>query len=248
MTTETSLAGQFQRDGFAGAGRVLGPGDVARARAASDQVCAEHGGRSEYGVIALQAFRHHPVFMELLAPVARVACDLLGTDRVVAFQDLIIDKLPGAPSMVPWHQDGIYLPLDREDGAIGWIALDDADERRGCLKYVAGSHLLGPRAPARFGGEPPREDETRPPIDPEGREVVVAESEAGDAWFHWPMTWHASPPNTTTEPRRAWSVWFVREEVRWDVHRANHPYLLEFSPHHGDPLDEARFPRFAAAA
>jgi ectoine hydroxylase-related dioxygenase (phytanoyl-CoA dioxygenase family) len=234
----------FERDGFAAAGRVLDDGQVSAAREAADALLAEYGAASEYGVIALEASRRAAPFRDLLPPVARLAREVLGTAVVVAFQDLVIDKPRIAVEALPWHQDQTYLPLDRDDGVVAWVALDDADEARGCMRYVPGSHLLGPRAPAEFaGGSLPNVDGL-PPIDVDGRPVVVAEARAGDAWFHTPLTWHASPPNHAAASRRAWSIWFVREETRWAPERAPHPYLVELAPQAGAPLDGERFPRF----
>jgi ectoine hydroxylase-related dioxygenase (phytanoyl-CoA dioxygenase family) len=237
---------QLGRDGFVAARRVLDEAQLAAAREAADALLAEHGARSGYGVIALEAWRRSPAFRELLAPLASVACEALGTDVLVVFQDLVIDKPPSSETFLPWHQDGAYLPLDRVDGVVGWVALDDADAERGCLRYVAGSHRLGRRrGPAEFSPshEPP--DGDLRPIDADGRPVVVAEAAAGDAWLHTPLTWHASPPNRVAASRRAWNVWFVREDTRWAPDRAPHPYVRELQPIPGAPLAGDRFPRLS---
>jgi len=221
---------------------VLDCAEVADAQDAADALLAEHGARSDYGVIALEAWRRQPVFERLLAPLARVACELLATDVVVTFQDLVIDKPPSAETALPWHQDQAYLPLDRDDGVVAWVALDDADVARGCLRYVPGSHRLGLRGPADFPGAP-RGAGDAAPIDAAGHPIVAAEAAAGEAWFHHPLIWHSSPPNRAAANRRAWSVWFVREDTRWAPERAQHPYLLELGPGAGDRLDPVRFPR-----
>jgi ectoine hydroxylase-related dioxygenase (phytanoyl-CoA dioxygenase family) len=239
------MTSALEREGFVAAGRVLDDAQVAAARAAADALLAEHGARSEYGVIALEAWRREPTFHELLAPLTSVACELLETGVLVTFQDLIIDKPPSAARTLPWHQDQAYLPLDRDDGLVAWVALDDADEARGCLRYVPGSHRLGLRGPGEFSGElRSRDGADLPPIDVNGHPVFVAEAGSGEAWFHTPLTWHASPPNRTAASRRAWSVWFVREDTRWAPERASHPYVLELAPTAGTPLPDDRFPRF----
>ena len=74
--------------------------------------------------------------------------------------------------------------------------------------------------------------------------MVIAETAAGAAWLHAPLTWHASPPNRAARSRRAWCVWFVREDTRWAPERAPHPYLHELGPAAGAPLTGERFPRF----
>jgi len=224
-------------------GTVLDAAQVAAARDAADALLAEHGARSDYGVIALEAWRRQPVFAELLVPLARVACSLLGVPVVAIFQDLVIDKPPSARATLPWHQDQAYLPLDRDDGVVAWVALDDAGGESGCLRYVSGTHREGLRGPADFPGVERHADDPEP-IDAAGRQVVVAEARAGEAWFHHPLTWHSSPPNLAADNRRAWSVWFVGDDTRWAPDRApDHPYLRELEPTPGTPLDPGRFPR-----
>src|SRR3954452_21793401 len=157
---------ELERDGFVAAGRVLDDDQLATARDAADGVLAEHGAPSDYAVIALSAWRRSPEFRGLLDAVAPHACAAMGTDSLIVFQDLLIDKPPGAEADVPWHQDGEYLPLDRLDGVIAWVALDDADAERGCMRYVAGSHQLGRRrGPDAFYTAPPGDD-GREPMDP----------------------------------------------------------------------------------
>jgi ectoine hydroxylase-related dioxygenase (phytanoyl-CoA dioxygenase family) len=188
-------------------------------------------------VIALDAWRGSPVFRELLEPLGAVARRLLDVDSVVAFQDLVIDKPTEGPAQtLPWHQDAAYLPLDRDDGLVAWVALDDADAERGCLRYAVGSHGAGARAAARFDGS----GEAPSPGD---HPVAVAECGAGEALFHSPLVLHCSPPNRGSGSRRAWSVWFVHPDTRWAPDRAQHPYLLELTPTAGDPLPPDRFPR-----
>ena len=235
----------LERNGFAPAGRVLDDAQLARAREAADVLLAEHGARSDYGVIALEAWRRAPAFRELLGPLARIACEALDAGGLVVFQDLVLDKPPSAQTTLPWHQDAAYLPLDRIDGIVAWVALDEADADRGCLRYVPGSHCLGlRRTPDELSGGGPPRGEGLQPIEPDGRPIVVAEAAAGEAWLHTPLTWHASPPNRAAASRRTWSVWFVREETRWAPDRAPHPYVRELAPVPGSPLDRDRFPSF----
>jgi len=230
-------------DGFLPAGSVLTTAELERARAATDRLLAIHGASSDYGVIALDAWRREPVFRGLLDPVARLARDLLGLAAVRLFQDLVIDKPASATTPLPLHQDQAYLPLDRDDGVVAWIALDDADAASGCLHYVPGSHRLGRRRPASFSGAPEC-DLHLPAIDPGDRPVVPVPVSAGDALFHLPQVWHGSPPNVSRSRRRAWSIWFVHPDVRWAPDRASHPYLTELAPAPGPPLTGERFPCF----
>ena len=188
---------------------------------------------SEFALIALDAWRREPVLRELLPPLARIARELMGLAEVLVFQDLVIDKRAISAAPMPYHQDQSYLPLDRDDGLVAWVALDDADTRRGCLRYAPGTHRLGARRPARFSDAPSR-DTHLPAIEVDERTVVSVPAVAGQALFHSTLVWHGSPPNTTDLPRRAWSIYFLPPSVRWAPERAGHPYLLELAPAAGD--------------
>jgi ectoine hydroxylase-related dioxygenase (phytanoyl-CoA dioxygenase family) len=229
-------------DGFCATERIFTPAQLDGARAATDRILQAHGVASEFAVIALDAWRRETALREMLPPLAQIARELLGLAEVLVFQDLVIDKRSAGAPRMPFHQDQSYLPLDRDDGLVAWVALDDADAARGCLHYAAGTHRLGARRPARFSDTVPRESHL-PPIEVDDRSVVAVPVVAGQALFHSTLVWHGSPPNATGRPRRAWSIYFLPPEVRWAPERAMHPYLHELAPAAGAPVTGDRFPR-----
>jgi len=239
-----SGARRLAEDGFHVTAPILSPLELDSAREATDRLLAAHGASSQFGAICLDAWRREPALRALLPLVAGIARELLGFPEILVFQDLVIDKPQrAAASAMPYHQDQPYLPIDRHDGLVAWVAFDDTDVERGCLHYARGTHRLGPRRPARFSDAPER-DEHLQPIDVDARTVVAVPARAGQALFHSPMIWHGSPPNSTALPRRAWSVYFLHPDVRWAPNRSTHPYLLELTPAAGDPVTGDRFPRF----
>ena len=40
----------------------------------------------------------------------------------------------------PWHQDGQYWPINPLATCTVWLAIDDATEQNGCLRFIKGSH------------------------------------------------------------------------------------------------------------
>ena len=40
----------------------------------------------------------------------------------------------------PWHQDGQYWPISPLATCTVWLAIDDANEENGCLRFIKGSH------------------------------------------------------------------------------------------------------------
>ncbi|MDA9171273.1 phytanoyl-CoA dioxygenase family protein [Alphaproteobacteria bacterium] len=52
-------------------------------------------------------------------------------------------KEPKDGSVVPWHQDSQYWPLNPSKSVTVWMALYDTDEENAAMKVVRGSHLEG---------------------------------------------------------------------------------------------------------
>ena len=228
-----SVRDALGREGFANLGRVLDDAELASARAAASAHLDGHGARSDLGTIAVDLSRHTPACAALLPRLAAPVRALLGEPSVVLFQDLVVDKLRGREP-VTWHRDAAHLPLDDDDGLIMWVALDDASEADGCLRYIAGSQA------SRDGGS---YDAARiaPPVP---GAVVAAPVIAGEALVHSLRIWHDSPASRTGRQRRGWSLWWVRPNARWAPARTDHPFLRELSPAAGDSLAVDRFPRF----
>jgi len=52
-------------------------------------------------------------------------------------------KEPNDGSVVPWHQDAQYWPLNPSNAVTVWLAVFDTDEENGAMKVVSGSHKMG---------------------------------------------------------------------------------------------------------
>lgn len=232
--------------GFVTVGRIVPPDDLPALREAADRALVDVP-MSDYGWIRHDPWRLEPAFERALREPALVAlARALGA--TVLFQDHVISKPPGTGVEVAWHQDRAYWPLSAPRGATVWVALDDADEENGCLRYLPGTHLLGERRAADFtrGAEQPARSDL-PPIDaaPRAHEAIAVPLAAGEAVVHDPLVWHMSPPNRSARPRRAWSITLVSEDARWAPDHAPHPFVWSLAPRAGAPLDPARFPRLA---
>ncbi|WP_437222348.1 phytanoyl-CoA dioxygenase family protein [Planctomicrobium sp. SH661] len=55
------------------------------------------------------------------------------------------NKPPRTEHVTPPHQDNFYFCLAPAQVLTMWLALDDVDDKNGCLRYVPGSHLRGIR-------------------------------------------------------------------------------------------------------
>ena len=77
----------------------------------------------------------------------------LGEDDVRVFWDKTFVKpaaTEGTRESV-WHQDFPYNPIDRRGMLTIWVAIEDVPAEAGALRFVPGSHRLGPLALAFCG-------------------------------------------------------------------------------------------------
>lgn len=205
---------------------------------------------SSYGILRHNLWREVPLFREVLEGpsgrgLARLAADLLAVSAVTLFQDNLIWKPPGTSAGVQWHQDYAYWPLSAPCGVTFWLALDDADEANGCLRYIPGTHREGERQPTNFtapGAAPWRQD--LPPLDTARRTSESRPLLAGGLLAHHPLTWHMSGGNPSLRHRRAWSLTWVTDAARWAPDHAPHPYNHWLAPTPGAPVAGESFLRF----
>lgn len=112
---------------------------------------------------------------------------------------------PTGGTDLPWHQDGGRLwGLSADPELQLWVALDDAPEASGCMRFAAGSHKDG--FATTLGGKVPdhlvAELLARYPL-------VTVPAKAGDLVILHNAVWHASGLNTTAHTRRALSVCLI---------------------------------------
>lgn len=140
---------------------------------------------------------------------AAIATEVLGP-AVTLYRAVIFWKAPELGSEVPWHQDGGRMwGLDRDPVLQIWTALDDAPAEAGCLEVLPGSHHGGLATP--LGGVVPPEQAAA--LNAEAHAVALP-ARAGDVVLLHNQLWHRSGPNTTTAPRRAFTVCFLDAATR----------------------------------
>jgi ectoine hydroxylase-related dioxygenase (phytanoyl-CoA dioxygenase family) len=135
---------------------------------------------------------------------------LLGPD-ITLYQDQLFMKAPRVGSRQPYHQDqpaGFYV--DPPDLLITcWTALDDSTEENGCLRYLTGSHKLGP-----LSKEERSAYEARAAGGPLPGEVSLV-LPAGGCGFHHGWLLHASNVNLSEKRRRGYATHYVSSRVRY---------------------------------
>lgn len=155
-----------------------------------------------------------PVFQEYARhpKIVEIVCDLLGPD-VKFYVDQMLLKPPLHGSAKPYHQDSVYWPIEPMELVTCWMALDDATVENGCMRFLPGSHRLGPLEHHHLEG---------PHIVPEGWEElsqrpdeVAVELKAGSCSFHHSLVLHETAPNRSPHPRRAMTTAYMSAQSRY---------------------------------
>lgn len=173
--------------------------------------------------------RPAPFTTRELAGALQPLVDAWLDEPAVLFQDLLLEKRDEHRPF-PWHQDLPFWPVDRPIGVVVWAPIDPASERSGGLLLAEGSHRagVGPSIDLHTGA--PQLDSPGSMIDLTTYPIARPALAPGDAIVFHPLLWHASPPNHSGRPRRAWASTWLGASARWSHARApRHPLcrLLE---------------------
>lgn len=151
--------------------------------------------------------RHIPLFLEHATdPVILDALeDLIGPD-IVLYNTQALLKPAFHGTAVPWHQDSAYWPFKAFNLVSCWIALDEANEENGCMRFIPGSHKLGllehktGRALSHAsGGTAAAVQEA----EVDASQAVAVPAKPGFGSFHHCLTAHGTPANNSPQRRRA---------------------------------------------
>ena len=261
-TSEPALASRFRREGWVKLPKLLSDEELDGLRRVYE--AEERSGEStltgEVGDDRF-AYQRHPNMQRMwtnridlrlrwpelhpiVARYADVACELIGCDEVRVFWDKTFTKPPQAEGtrQSVWHQDWPYNPIDRRGFLSVWIAVDDVTEEMGAIRFVPGSHRLGPLGRFDLVGE---EHGWADVLRPEDLELVddpvTQPLAAGEATVHDGLTLHGAGENLSDVPRRAWTIIFIPAETLWTG--GPHPHADNNVPGMQvyEPFDDERF-------
>jgi hypothetical protein len=232
MVSDEEVA-RFRRDGFLRIDMREILGDVVIDRLRERVVEMDEAGWPDHPdtkpypgallVRPLHKFYPEAAAFALSPRLGELAARLLGVEHIRVTQDGVFNKRPGM-MMTPWHQDLPSVPYDRPEFLSVWTAMDDIEVETGAMRYVPGSHKLGPVGSAQshmresgLHGEP---DDVRTLLSEEQLaevgEVVHAPLRPGEAMIHSGMLLHGANPNRSDDrPRRGFDVAMVSAETRY---------------------------------
>lgn len=165
--------------------------------------------------ISTAHMKHGGVYDMLTNPtLVDYVADVLGDD-VIAWGSHFFCKMPGDGKNVAWHQDASYWPLSPSKAVTIWLAIDDADQENGCMKFIAGSQVNGHLTYRKNdSADHSVLNQTVENAEQYGSEVVFDQLRAGQASLHNDLLLHGSDANTSRRRRCGLTLRYVAAEVR----------------------------------
>ena len=146
---------------------------------------------------------HDTWFRDLFidSPFTAIAETMLGT-KCIPMNLQYFNKPPRTSQPTPPHQDGFYFMIAPCNAVTMWLALDEVDEKNGCVRYVRGSHHEGLHPHTQtttlgFSQEIEHYDDL-PAIDRE----TPTKALPGDLLIHHAMTIHRADANESPDRQR----------------------------------------------
>lgn len=211
------IASTYAEDGFIVPLDVLRPAEAHALRDSFE--AAEHvlsGDAERLKLLYAYPDRLLPEFDELIRHPALIAAvqAVLGPDLMVWSGALFV-KEAQSPKIVSWHQDLTYWGLDDAQEVTCWLALSDASEAAGCMKFVPGSHKerLVPHVDT-FSDNNLLSRGQELAVEVDEATAVAAALQAGQASMHHGHLFHASGPNRTDDRRIGMAIRYITPEMK----------------------------------
>ena len=158
-----------------------------------------------------QLTKHDALFKEYARhpKILDVVHSLLGPNLKI-YVDQTLCKPPKVGSPKPPHQDSAYwTSIDPPNLVICWMALDDATEENGCMRFIPGSHKLGVIEHKRL--EDFRVEDEKVDYASE----VCVPLKAGGCSFHHSLAMHRTDANRSDDRRIGLTVAYMNAESKY---------------------------------
>jgi phytanoyl-CoA hydroxylase len=203
VRSEPLTAGElrhYREQGYVHLGRVM---DDATLGALRDEEARFRGEAARESTIFISQLLHYSEPLRKYmstGPQVKLASQLVGSPNIALWFNQYVTKLPdvaSGKSEFPWHQDNGYVAINPATNVTIWVALDDVDERNGCVWVMPESHKQG-----LLSHKAKNTDSWHLTLDVNG-DGIPAKLKAGEAIAFTGLTLHRSKLNHTDRPRRA---------------------------------------------
>ena len=154
------------------------------------------------------------------SPAAQIVAEATQSKSIQLFHEHIFVKDPGTVKETPWHQDMPYYCVDGNDTGSFWIPLDPISKENS-LQALLGSHKLPKLVrPTKWSNNQSwySNDSSfieMPDIKILEENILKSEMSLGDAILFNFKVLHSSPGNSENIPRRAFSIRFMGDDVKY---------------------------------
>ena len=154
------------------------------------------------------------------SPAAQIVAEATGSKSIQLFHEHIFVKDPGTHKETPWHQDMPYYCVDGNDTGSFWIPLDPVTKENS-LQVLLGSHKFPKLVrPTKWSNDKPwyKDNDNfmdMPDITKMEKNILSSEMNIGDAILFNFKVLHSSSGNTEKIPRRAFSMRFIGDDVKY---------------------------------
>ncbi len=134
---------RFNGEGFCQPHDVFEASEIAEIRAYVDGLMEVMGEAGAYGINCYQARLSGLYDIATDARIIDRVEDLIGPN-VLCWASAILSKKPRDSKRVPWHQDASFWMLSPARTVTVWLAIDDTDDTNSAMRFIPGTHKLGP--------------------------------------------------------------------------------------------------------
>ena len=182
------------------------------------------------------------------SPAAQIVAEATRSKTIQLFHEHIFVKNPGTAKETPWHQDMPYYCVDGNDTGSFWIPLDPVTKENS-LQVLLGSHKFPKliRHTKWSNDKPWYKDNDNfmdmPDITKMEKNILSSEMNIGDAILFNFKVLHSSSGNAEKIPRRAFSMRFIGDDVKYiDRGGETSPPFKGINLHDGAKMRDDWFP------
>ena len=183
------------------------------------------------------------------SPAAQIVAEATSSKYTQIFHEHIFLKEPRTYKETPWHQDMPYYCIDGNNTGSFWIPLDEVDKKNN-IKLILDSHKWQKLIrPTKWSNNQSWYKDNSSFMDLPNKKdfyekIFIPELNLGDAVLFNFKVIHGSTGNKTSKKRRAFSMRFLGDDVRYfDREGPTSPPFEGINLSSGDLMREDWFPK-----